>query len=177
MLNLYHVVYLLQPPYKEKAPLHTEGTWGPCQPEINSSPFMSCVAKELTMSHCEMNRVRVPLILQPSAGRPWWHFGSLVSDSWSWRIPRAAEQLSLCSGAQKLQLLKPRHPRAQALQQEKPPQWEAPAPQPESSPLLTATRAKPAWQQRPGTATNILNKIRYKNVLCRRNTLKRKHQR
>ena len=27
------------------------------------------------------------------------------------------------------------------------------------------------------TDTNILNKIRYKNVLCRRNTLKRKHQR
>lgn len=38
-------------------PLHTEGTRGPCQPEINSSPFMPYVAKELTMSPCELNRV------------------------------------------------------------------------------------------------------------------------
>ena len=81
-------------------PLHTEGTWGPCQLEINSSPFMPCMAKELTMSSCEMNWVRVPLILQPSAdpvlnARPWRYFGSLGSDPWSWRIPGAGEQLGL----------------------------------------------------------------------------------
>ena len=47
--------------------------------------------------------------------------------------PSAPQLLSLYSGAQGLQLLKPENPRACATQ-EKPPQWEALAPQLESSP-------------------------------------------
>ena len=41
----------------------------------------------------------------------------------------ASQLLSLCSQAQKPQLLKPAYPRAHAPQQEKPPQWEAHTPQ------------------------------------------------
>jgi len=47
---------------------------------------------------------------------------------------RVPQILSLCSGAQELQLLKPMHPKACAPQQKEPPQWEAWAPQLERSP-------------------------------------------
>ena len=68
-----------------------------------------------------------------------------------------AQLLSPCSTAWKPQLLSPRTPtmktvcpRACAPQQEKPLQWEAP---------LSATREKPAQQQRPCTAkTQSTNK-------------------
>ena len=82
-------------------------------------------------------------------GFPWWLSGKESTcqcrrhgfDLWSTRMPHAKEQLTLCattielcSRAQEPQLLKPPHPRACALQQEKPLQWEAHAPQLESSP-------------------------------------------
>ena len=89
------------------------------------------------------------------------------------RIPRrnqahAPQQLSPCSRAQELQLLSPHATSAEACvrrglwataaqsvehscaPQEKPPQWEAPAP---------TTREKPLQQQRPTTAKN---KIQFK---------------
>ena len=47
---------------------------------------------------------------------------------------RAPKLLSLCSRAYRPQLLKPTPPRAHALQQEKPPQWEAHTPPLERSP-------------------------------------------
>ena len=50
-----------------------------------------------------------------------------------------------------LQLLKPRTPRARAPQQEKPPQWEARAPQRRVAPARCNSR-KPAQRQRPNTA-------------------------
>ena len=56
------------------------------------------------------------------------------------------------------QLLKPTCPEAHVLQQEKPPQWEARAPQLESSPLAT-TREKPEQQERPSTAKNYFFKL------------------
>ena len=54
--------------------------------------------------------------------------------------------LSPCSRTWELQLLKPKLPRASALQQEKPSQWEAHALRPESGPH--------SRQQRPSTAKN-----------------------
>ena len=53
---------------------------------------------------------------------------------------QAPELLSLSSRAQEPQLLSPG---AHAVQQEKPPQWEACALQLERSPMLTPTREKP----------------------------------
>ena len=50
---------------------------------------------------------------------------------WSRKIPHAAEQISPCATA-----TEPTHPRAHASKQEKPPQWEAQAPQLASSPYL-----------------------------------------
>ena len=44
-------------------------------------------------------------------------------------------------------------PRAHVLQQDKPPPWEAHAPQREC-PLLASTREKPMQRQRPSTAQN-----------------------
>ena len=49
---------------------------------------------------------------------------------------RVPQLLSLCSRAGKPQLLKPARPRAHTRQEEKPPQWEAQAPQLGSSPCL-----------------------------------------
>ena len=51
-----------------------------------------------------------------------------------------------------LQLLKPTRPRAYALQQEKPLQWEAGTPQLESSLSLLQLEKKLSRQQRPNTA-------------------------
>ena len=70
-------------------------------------------------------------------------------DPWSKRIPHAKRQLThnYCAWALELvscnywahgpQVLKPAHPRACALQQKKPLQWEAHSPQLESSPCTT----------------------------------------
>ena len=63
-------------------------------------------------------------------------------DPWAKKIPHAVEQLSPCattiepvlSRVRELQLWKPSSPRACALQQEKPPEWEAHTLQLESSP-------------------------------------------
>ena len=53
------------------------------------------------------------------------------------------------------QLLKPAHPKACGLQQEEPPQWEAQAPQLESSPHSLQLEKSPTQQQpRPSTAKN-----------------------
>ena len=49
-------------------------------------------------------------------------------------------------------LLKPAHPRACALQQEKPPQWEACAPKLETSPGLSQLEKGCVQQQRPSVA-------------------------
>ena len=59
-----------------------------------------------------------------------------------------------------LQLLKPTHPKAHALQQEKPPQCEAQAPQLERSPLLAATRKEPGCSNKDPAQPKI-NKTRY----------------
>ena len=77
------------------------------------------------------------------------------------RIPHATEQLnrratalSLHPRAQESQLLKPVYPRSGALQQEKPPQWEANPPQLESSPCSPQPEKKACQQQRPSAAKN-----------------------
>ena len=54
---------------------------------------------------------------------------------------RAPQPLSLCSRAQKPQLLKPKHPKAHVLQQEEPPKWEVHTTTKEYS-LLSETREK-----------------------------------
>ena len=54
----------------------------------------------------------------------------------------APQLLSLCSGAQEAQPLKPMHPRA-PLQQELPLQWEALSPQPESGPCSLQLQKSP----------------------------------
>ena len=94
-------------------------------------------------------------------GLPWWLSGKESSYQgrghgfypWSGRIPHALEQLSpvpqqlsLCSRAWGLQLLKPECPRARG-PQEKPLQWEAHASQLESSP------GSPQLEKSPCTAT------------------------
>ena len=73
---------------------------------------------------------------------PWWLSGTESAcqcrrrefDPWSGKTPYATEQLSLCSGARELQLLKPVCPGACAPRQEKRSQREVCAPQLESSP-------------------------------------------
>ena len=83
-------------------------------------------------------------------------------DPWSRKIPHASEQLghaqllSLCSRAGEPQLLSPcaatteaQAPRAGAPQQEKPPQWEAHSPQPESSPHLPQLEKSPHGNKDP----------------------------
>ena len=61
-------------------------------------------------------------------------------DPWSGKIPHAAGHLSLCTTTTESM-----HPRAHALQQEKPPQWEAQALRLESSPH------SPQLQKNPGS--------------------------
>ena len=75
------------------------------------------------------------------------------------KILRAMGQLSPCttllslwSRAEELQLLKPMCPRAQAPEQEEPPQWEAHVPQLEKA-QMQQQRAR-ALQQRPRVAKN-----------------------
>ena len=70
--------------------------------------------------------------------------------SWSWRIPPAVEQLSPCATTSEPVLQspepqprKPTGPRACALQQEKPPQWEAHTSQRERSPRGNDDPAQP----------------------------------
>ena len=84
---------------------------------------------------------------------------------------RAPQLLSLCSRAWEPHLLKPAHPRACALQQGKPTQWEACSTAARVQPVLTATRERPARQQRPNTAKNKQNYVKnivnakFKNIL------------
>ena len=56
--------------------------------------------------------------------------------------------------AQAPQLLKPVHPRAHALQQDKPPQWGVRTPQLDSRPCLPQREKAQAQQWRPSTAKN-----------------------
>ena len=89
---------------------------------------------------------------------------SLGFHPWSRTIPRASEQLSPCTttiepvalepGGCNYQLHVPHlrqtaRPRACALQQEKPPQWEAHAPQLESSLCLLQLEKNPHGNQDP----------------------------
>ena len=92
-------------------------------------------------------------------GLPWWLSGKESAcqcwrhgfDPWSGRIPQATEQLSSCPTTAEPVLLEPRNhnypvhvpqllkatcPRSCALQQEKPPRWEAFTLQPVRFPLL-----------------------------------------
>ena len=66
----------------------------------------------------------------------------------------ASQLLNLCSRAHVPQLLKPTGPRACALQQEKPPQWEALTLQLESKPCSLQLEKKPTQQQIPRRAKN-----------------------
>ena len=61
-------------------------------------------------------------------------------------------------------LLKATHPRTHALQKQKPSQWEAHAPQWESSLHSLQLEEKPAQQQRPSTAKNKYNYIKNKGI-------------
>ena len=61
----------------------------------------------------------------------------------------ALQLLSLCSGALEPQLLKPTHPKACALQQEKPPQWKVRALQLESWPHLPKFEKGPHSSEDP----------------------------
>ena len=71
-------------------------------------------------------------ILQDIFGLPWWGSGWESAcqcrghgfEPWSGKIPHAAEQLSPCAKTTEALM-----PRARALQQEKPPQWEDCTPQ------------------------------------------------
>ena len=69
----------------------------------------------------------------PGVGKSICQFRGQGSDPWSRKIPHAEAP----------QLLKPAHPRAHALQQETPQQWQGSAWQPESSPPLASTRESP----------------------------------
>ena len=83
-----------------------------------------------------------------------------VFDPWSRKILHATEQLKPGSHnywALTLQLLKPTRSRACALQQEKPPQWEAHVPQPESSPCSPQLEKNPCGNEDPGEPK--INKI------------------
>ena len=81
--------------------------------------------------------------------RPWWHSGQESAcqckghqfNPWSRKIPPATEQPSPSATAV--------CPRACALQREKPPKWEAPEHQLESSPPLSATRDSPDSNRDP----------------------------
>ena len=75
--------------------------------------------------------------------------GNTGSIPWSGKIPHAMGHLSPWATA-----TEPRSPRACALQQEKAPKWEAPAPQLESSPCSPQLEKARTQQQRPRTAKN-----------------------
>ena len=83
---------------------------------------------------------------------PTWHGAATLVCHNYWAC--ALEPGNRNYGAHVPQLLKPKHPRARALQQEKPPQWEANTPQLESSPHFPQLEKKPVQQQRPSTAKN-----------------------
>ena len=71
---------------------------------------------------------------------------------------RIQQLLSLHSGAQELQLLKPCMPGAHVLQQEKPPRQEADIPQLESSPYsLQLEKAYTQQQRLSATKTKVIN--------------------
>ena len=93
-------------------------------------------------------------------GLLWWLSGKEFAcqcrrhlfNPWSGKIPHATEQLKPGSRnywALTLQLLKPARSRACALQQERPPRWEAHAPQPESSPCLPQLEKNPRSNEDP----------------------------
>ena len=93
-------------------------------------------------------------------GLPWW-FSDLESacqcrghgfEPWSRKIPHAAEQLSPCATTTEACA-----PRARAPQQEKPPQWEARAPQRRVD-RLAATREKPMCSNEHPTQPKIKKK-------------------
>ena len=87
------------------------------------------------------------LIMKDFQGLPWWRSGYESAcqcrghgfDPWSGKIPRATEQLSLCATTTEpasrnywspcATTTEAHAPTARALQQEKPPQWEARAAQ------------------------------------------------
>ena len=76
-------------------------------------------------------------------GLPWWLSGQESAcqgrehrfEPWSRKIPHATEQLSACTTATEARV-----PRVLAAQQEKPPQWEAHAPQPRVVPARSNQR-------------------------------------
>ena len=86
------------------------------------------------------------------------HYRGHWFQPWSGKVPRALEQLSLCiataeaTRAQVLQLLKPADPRAHALQQEKPLQWQTRTPQLESRPHSLQPEKARVQQPRPSAA-------------------------
>ena len=87
--------------------------------------------------------------------------GNTSSSPGSGKIPHAAEQLSLCTTTIEPALYSPpatttegSAPRARALQQEKPPQWEVGAPQRKSSPRSRQLEKAQAQQGRPNAAKN-----------------------
>ena len=76
---------------------------------------------------------------------------------------RVPPLLSLCSGAQELQLLKPMLPKACAPQQKEPPRWEAWAPQLERRPCSRQLERARANSRRPSAAkkqTKLFHKKR-----------------
>ena len=85
----------------------------------------------------------IPQKKKKIAGLPWWLSYLPMQEPWVWALiwkdptcHRAAKPIchSLCSRAQEPQLLEPTHPRAWALQQEKPPQGAAQTQQLERGP-------------------------------------------
>ena len=90
-----------------------------------------------------------------------------VAKSWTWlatfthsltvrrfQLHKGTTRLRYNSWAHLLQLLKPMHPRAHALQQETPMKQEGPAPQLETSPCSPQLQKAHVQQQRPGAAKN-----------------------
>ena len=119
-------------------------------------------------------------------GLPWWLSGRESTcqcrihglDPWSRKIPHAMEQLTLSARApgprnrnyraHTLQLLKPMCPKACALQQEKPPQWEACAMK-RSLCLLPLEKGPGSTEDLAQPKTNKLKKkkIAADNIKCR----------
>ena len=105
------------------------------------------------------------LILGAFLGVQWYRIRLPIQETrvspWSGKIPHVMEQLSLWAtttepGLQSLgaPTAEPTYPRARALKQEKPPQWEAHAPQLGSSPCSPQLENNFEQQWRPSRAKN-----------------------
>ena len=127
-----------------------------CHPRDGSPPDLSFLTSRMEPISRKMGDwPKSPVgVKELSKGLPWWSSGYELAyqcrghgfSSWSGKIPHALSQLNLCAAStdpthlnyRSLRVLQPVHTTACTLQQEKPPQQEAPASQLESSPRAIA---------------------------------------